>query len=39
MFNRIGLSTIYETILPNYQALSCIKFVSESKEAKHCLRS
>lgn len=38
MSNRIGSSTIYVSILPNNQALSRIKSVSLSKEAKHRLK-
>ena len=38
MSNHIGSSTIYRTILPNNQALSRIRSVSLSKEAKHRLR-
>ena len=38
MSNRIGSSTIYLTTLPNNQALSRIRSISLSREAKHRLR-
>ena len=37
MSNRIGSSTIYGTILPNNKALSHVRSVQLSKEAKHRL--
>lgn len=37
MSNRVGSSTIYSTILPNNQALSRIRSVRLSREAKHRL--
>ena len=37
MSNRVGSSTIYHTTLPNNQALSRIRSVSLSKQAKHRL--
>lgn len=37
MSNHVGSSTIYHTILPNNQALSRVRSVSLSREAKHRL--